>query len=286
MSLAGAARADVMVQVSDIAQSFSESAPPLTPPLVIDKTFSVLQVGNGRASVDSGQQLMRASFSTPVARNPDGSIYNLGVYGIEAKLTDHFVFGNAAVGQIIPMKFIASGTMTLPATDIQGDNITGTAQVSVSSLPGITGTLFDQVALTTSPGAALQGIPLVMPGTIPVDLLTDFSFKLDATLARDITFDLRISGGNGAALDFSHTAQVIFDLPPGVTVTSDGGFFESGPLETPEPSSIVSLGLALILLGAISWRRRRQLRASITRQQTGQLTLAAHQRSLARVALL
>jgi RNA polymerase sigma-70 factor (ECF subfamily) len=55
-------------------------------------------------------------------------------------------------------------------------------------------------------------------------------------------------------LDFADTAEVTFDLPPGVTVTSLGGF--QSATAVPEPSSIRLLGVVLVLLGAVCWRRR------------------------------
>jgi hypothetical protein len=251
---AGAAGGPVIAEVADISQRFIETAPPLTPPLMLDRSFSVDRVGDGRAFVISGPQaILGASMETPMARNPDGSILNLGVYQVEAKLTDTYTFSgssNPFLGHLI-----AHGKMILPPTDIQGDGIVGTASIIVGAPPGTGLKLFDQVALTTTPGdASLPGVTLVDPGTIPVDLSTDFI--VDPSKGPfEFSFDLRLSGGNGAALDFAHTAEVTFDLPPGITVTSLGGF-QSPATAVPEPRSILSLAVALVSLGAVWWRRR------------------------------
>jgi hypothetical protein len=252
MSPDGTARAATIAVVGDTAQSFTSSG-------LLDKTFSVPQVGDGRAFVFPASLTLGANMETPAARNPDGSIFNLGVYNMESKLTSTFTFSGPGT---ISAHFIAHGTMTLPATDLQGDGIVGTARILVSSLPGVSGTLSDQVAFTTSPGSALQGIPLVPPGTLNVSLSADFSFAVTpGNLSRDLTFDLRLSGGNGASLDFSHTAQVIFDLPPGVTVTSDGGFVGA---PVPEPSGVCLAGLGISCLAGIHyWNRRRNGLAAI-----------------------
>jgi hypothetical protein len=239
--------------VGDFSQSVTETAPPLTPPLVLDRSFSVDRFGDGRAFVISGPQaILGASMATPMARNPDGSIFNLGAYLVEAKLTDTYMFSGSSSPFLGHFK--AHGTMTLPPTDLEGDGIVGTATISVGVPPGTGLKLFDQVALTTSPGDAnLPGVTLVEPGTIPVDLSTDF--MVDPSKGPfEYTFDLRLSGGNGAALDFAHTAEVTFDLPPGVTVTSLGGF--QSATAVPEPPSIRLLGVVLVVLGAVCWRRR------------------------------
>jgi hypothetical protein len=260
---AGEAWAGVTVQVEEFTQTFTESSPPLTAPLSIDKTFSVPHFGDGEAFVFSQLGRMGTILSTPAPRNADGSIFNLGSYQLDAILSDKFTVnfvrppqpGAALVH--IPGSFDGHGMITLPAVDAELDGNAGVASVTVNSPGGgLTGTLFDQVALTSSPGTALTGIPLVGPGSYPIRLTTDFSFDVDPnnplTLSREFTFDLRITGSNGVALDLFHTAQVSFDLPPGVTVTSDGGFFESGSTSVPEPSTLTlfAIGLGIAGLGA------------------------------------
>jgi hypothetical protein len=248
MSPAGAIQAGIMVLVADISQSFAESSPPLTGPLVLDKTFSVPQVGDGGAFVISNLLRMGADMETPMARNPDGSVFNLGSYGMEAKIDGNFSFNSVAAGMTIGVHFDADGTITLPAIDAEGDPVAAAAEVLASAAGGASGKTFDEVAL--SGGVA---------GTTPVHLTTDFSFVVDPNnLSPELAFDLRLSGGNGAALDFSHTAQVTFDLPPGVTVTSDGGFFQSGePSSVPEPSSLALLAVGVVTAGLTAARRRR-----------------------------
>jgi hypothetical protein len=260
LSPAGTTAGPVTAEVADISQRFIETAPPLTPPLMLDKSFSVDRFGDGRAFVISGPRaILGASMETPMARNPDGSILNLGAYQVEAKLTDTYTF--SGTGSPFHGHFNAHGTMTLPPTDIQGDGIVGTATIIVGAPPGSGIKLFDQVSLTTSPGdAGLPGVTLVDPGTIPVDLSTDFVIN-PANGPMEFSFDLRLSGVNGAALDVAHTAEVTFDLPPGVTVTSLGGF--QGATAVPEPASILLAGVALVLLGASHLGRRYRAKSSL-----------------------
>jgi hypothetical protein len=262
ISPSGAARAGVTVQVEDFTQTFTETSPSPAS-LSIDKTFSVPHFGDGEAFVISHLGRMGTILSTPAPRNADGSIFNLGSYQLDAILSDRFTVKfvrppqpGAALTHI-PGSFDGHGMITLPPVDAELDGNAGVASVSVNSPGGgLTGTLFDQVALTSSPGTALTGIPLVGPGSYPIGLTTDFSFDVDpndpSTLSRDFTFDLRITGSNGVALDLFHTAQVSFDLPPGVTVTSEGGFFQSGPTSVPEPSTLtlLAIGIGMASFGA------------------------------------
>jgi hypothetical protein len=275
---AGAVRAGmVTVTVEDFTQSFSESASPPTPPLFIDRTFSVPHFGDGEAFVSSGLTSglarMGARLGTPPARAPDGTVINAGSYQIDAILSDTYTFHSThprplGTSTLIVGHFGGTGAMILPTVDAEGDGNAAVASVSVNSPGGgVSGTLFDQVALTSSPGTALTGIPLRDEGSYGVLLTTDFSFFIDPTNnSRDFTFDLRITGSNGAAVDFFDPAQVSFDLPPGVSVTSAGGFFQSGDLSSvPEPSTLALLGIALGTAGLTAARRVRERQMASSR---------------------
>src|SRR5262245_2006024 len=169
---AGAARAGIVtVTVEDFTQSFSESASPPTPPLFIDRTFSVPRFGDGEAFVHSGLTSglarMGARLGTPPARAPDGTIINAGSYQIDAILSDTYTFQfqnpppPGTTPTLIIGHFGGTGAMILPTLDAEGDGNAAIASVSVNSPGGgVSGTLFDQVALTSSPGTALTGIPL------------------------------------------------------------------------------------------------------------------------------
>jgi len=54
---------------------------------------------------------------------------------------------------------------------------------------------------------------------------------------------MQLSAIDGTLLDFLHSARLPIDLPPSVSVTSDGGFLATGStLSVPEPSSLLMPG--------------------------------------------
>ena len=78
-------------------------------------------------------------------------------------------------------------------------------------------------------------------------------------VAQAIDLTMQLSAIDGTLLDFLDSARLVIDLPPGASVTSDGGLSVVGPAPgVPEPSSALLLAAGLGLLGAA----RRQSRGN------------------------
>ncbi|MGA3019382.1 MAG: PEP-CTERM sorting domain-containing protein [Bryobacteraceae bacterium] len=89
--------------------------------------------------------------------------------------------------------------------------------------------------------------------------LTGFNFTgtLTVTNGEDVPvyFLQQLACNNGNICDFSNTAQMSLILPSDVSYTSDSGVFLTQSASTPEPCSIMLLGLGLAAVGCL---RRRQ----------------------------
>ena len=107
--------------------------------------------------------------------------------------------------------------------------------------------------------------PCVFPGCVqvPLDTPTPISFDITGTkmetnsIPQDLVLSMQLGAIQGTLLDFLHSAILVVDLPPGVSVTSDGGFAAVGTSPSiPEPSSLMILGSATLVLAASLYRRR------------------------------
>jgi len=241
------------INISDGA-NFEQISPPLAVPMILNATDSQPHWGTGLGVIDSGLALMRAQISTPGPRNPDGSVFAAGDYQLSEllfdTLTPHIQGGGTAV---FTAHFTADGVITLPATDSHLDSVLGIAAVSLSIGGGGTGNNFAQVGFSTTPTLAGTALTIVPPGSIAVHFDTFFTFLARDLQSRDLVLELQVAGISGAALDFSNTARLTFDLPPGTSVSTDGGFVQTGSV--PEPSTMVLVLLSLPIVGSWLWLR-------------------------------
>jgi hypothetical protein len=134
----------------------------------------------------------------------------------------------------------------LPQPDINNDLEYDTA------LSALTTSGPEHIATAQFASKPLQGYTVPIPN-VPffIDLVVEDTFRVSGTTANpdDVPFFflLTASGLGGASLNLSDTSQLSFVLQPGVSVSTDGGFSQSGSV--PEPSSLLllSAGLACLL---------------------------------------
>ena len=103
-----------------------------------------------------------------------------------------------------------------------------------------------------------QGVPFPSCFQVPVETPTPLSLDLVGAVTETnsvpqaIDLEMQLSAVDGSLLDFLHSARLAIDLPPGVSVTSDGGFSAVGATPgVPEPSSALLLAAGLGLLAAL-----------------------------------
>jgi hypothetical protein len=97
----------------------------------------------------------------------------------------------------------------------------------------------------------------VEAGSTPTDYTMTAEYQITGASAT-IPIELYMSGscGAGSSCDYSHTGAVSFDLPTGVSFTSDSGVFMTASA-VPEPESLAVLAAAIGMLAVT--RRRRQI---------------------------
>ncbi len=222
-------------------QVITEATPP---PITLDSPCTTARFGSTDISVNSTTATIRGSVEAAPARTPDGAVYDLGVlesYGTDND-TLHFTGAGTVTAQVV-----VDGTGTMPGTDPFGD--AGFAYSELFFGIGHMEDTYTRVGFTSSPYDLADTNE--MPGsTFPIvftsPVLT-FSVTGTATVPDDLVLDftLYVGAANGASIDLSDTAQLVLDLGPGISVTSDGGFSQSSSPAVPEPSS-----LAMVLTGA------------------------------------
>jgi hypothetical protein len=218
-------------------------------PVVLDRIRpDAPRLGSGETIVDSLGQI-RTIYITAPPLNDLGQRFSVGPYEVDAQLDDtaHFVGrGNVTI------KFETVGFGVLPQTDFINDPEYDIV-VTVLQLPD------------GAHGAKAQFANMPLPGfSVPIanvpffiDLVVEDTISVSGTLDVPFNFVLQATGVNGASLNVFDTAQLSFVLPPGASVSTDGGFFQSGPV-APEPSSLLLLATGIAGLLGYGWRQRKQ----------------------------
>lgn len=85
-----------------------------------------------------------------------------------------------------------------------------------------------------------------------IDAWLPRTYRMTVGVPFGISYELVAKAGGVGAVDFSSTAWLSFDLPPGTSVSSEAGYFQSA---VPEPALPAMMGAGLLVL--IFLRRRR-----------------------------
>jgi len=221
------------------------------PPVTLDSPCSTPRFGDTDISVDSATATIKGSVEAAPARTADGAVYDLGV--LDSFGTDHDTLHFYRTGTVTA-QVIVDGTGTMPGTDAFGD--AGFAYSELFFGIGHMEDTYTRVGFTSSPYDLADTYET--PGsTFPIAFTSPvltFSVTGTATVPDDLVLDftLYVGAADGASLDLSNTAQLVLDLGPGISVTSDGGFSQSSSPAVPEPSSLAMLltgAAAIFLLG-------------------------------------
>jgi len=235
----------VRTGISPCGAGNQEITDPTPPPVTLDSPCSTPRFGDTDISVDSATATIKGSAEAAPAPTANGAVYDLGV--LESFGTDHDTLHFYRTGTVTA-QVVVDGTGTMPGTDAFGD--AGFAYSELFFGIGQMADTYTRVGFTSSPYDLADTYET--PGsTFPIAFTSPvltFSVTGTATVPDDLVLDftLYVGAADGASLDLSNTAQLVFDLGPGISVTSDGGFSQSNQgAAVPEPSS-----LAMVLTGA------------------------------------
>ncbi len=102
----------------------------------------------------------------------------------------------------------------------------------------------------------VSGSAGVEPGSTTDDYTMTALYAITGPSA-DVSIEefLGATCGFGSSCDYSNAGQVAFDLPSGVSFTSDSGVFLTAQ-NAPEPGTLAILTGAIVLLRGVRWKRR------------------------------
>jgi hypothetical protein len=252
---AGLARADfIFVCYDGITPYHPDETPVFFPssPAVLDRVRpDATRLGSGETIVDSGLGQIKTMFITAPTLDDLGHQFSVGPFTVNSQIDDtaHFTANGPGIATAT-IKFHIAGTGVLPSTVsnvLEYDTVAAVLQLQDGA----------HSARAQFANMSLEGYTVPAPNVpFPIDLLVTDSFSFTGTLDVPFNFLLLATGANGASLNLFDTAQLSFDLPPGVSVNTDGGFLQSGPAVVPEPSGLWLLGTGIVGLLGYGWRRK------------------------------
>jgi hypothetical protein len=204
-----------------------------TPPFILDLSHGDSQ-GSGRGIADLPDGLLKAQSTASADSTQFTTI---------ATAVDQFTLAGLPAGTPVEVTatLVAHGTGLIPQPFESG-----TAMVQIQQ--GVGGIPVDfQIKTFQADISAPEN------QVFPIDLSASITFQANIGTAFPLLYFLRLDTNHGTDFDFLSTAELRFDLPAGVTVSSEGGFMQAA---VPEPSGWVLLGIgAMGLLVCGAWRR-------------------------------
>jgi hypothetical protein len=254
LAFVGSAPSDAAMVRSDIL-----NAPTVivtTSPFHIDRSFTDPLSGSYHVIIDDPTMEMKAKVVAAACAPPCAIESASLADSIDDTL--HFK-GLAAAGQPIRFHLIVDGTGFIPSS-IPGFGPTDITEQLIANL-NMTGTPVvgvDNASINTNYqnfGASVPPLRFEEPADTPFDIFWDLTATRTEFNGVDQPFDanMRLLPSEGAQFDFLDTAQLVIDLPHGVSVTSDGGFSATGAGIVPEPSTWAMLLLGFAGLGFSGW---------------------------------
>jgi len=203
----------------------------LQAPYSIDLSYSDSQ-GAGRAAADPTSGVLKAS-STASAGAPQ--------FTAMATVSDVFTLQGSYSGPV-PVTAILSGSGT-GLIPIAGESLTALVSFQGPALPI---SPFDKRVFQAGTNAPLDT-------SFPISLSASGSFTEAIGVPFQLDYSLRLDTRDTTSLDFLSTANLGFNLPTGVTISSLGGF-----TPVPEPATFWLTAYGLVVMTAVSSRRRSQ----------------------------
>jgi hypothetical protein len=213
------------------------TAPPAPTPLSFDQSF-VATGGTGHAIIHDGPGQIVLGGEVQAGAVVGATLFE--------QLEDVLHFANLPGPTPVTFHWLVDGTVLVPVHGISNLAVFNSAFIS----PVVT------LNITADSCSGCFQVPVGTPTPVSLDIS---GTKVETNgVPQDIVLSMQLSAIDDTLLDFLHSAVLVIDLPPGVSVTSDGGFAATGTLPSvAEPSSLMILGSALVLAASLYRRKAR-----------------------------